>query len=176
MLSRQTIVQLQEKELPELRNRLQTVNREIEKLKGEVEEQETSLGTLMSEEETAKACLQDISLMDRYLVAFLLSFFNFFLFDSLSLCIIQQVSLPYLEIHANFWVFFNHRKTVEMSEMFPTLFTLLLFFFQLDLKEVERKIAQHSAKLQGVDLSRTIQQVSQEKQEIQHRLDTSEWT
>lgn len=70
MLSRQTIVQLQEKELPELRNRLQTVNREIEKLKGEVEEQETSLGALMSEEETAKACLQDISLMDRYLVAF----------------------------------------------------------------------------------------------------------
>lgn len=46
----------------------------------------------------------------------------------------------------------------------------------MDLKEVERKIAQHSAKLQGVDLSRTIQQVSQEKQEIQHRLDTSEWT
>lgn len=71
MLSRQTIVQLQEKELPELRNRLQTVNREIEKLKGDVEEQETSLGALMSEEETAKACLQDISLMDRYLVAFL---------------------------------------------------------------------------------------------------------
>lgn len=71
MLSRQTIVQLQEKELPELRNRLQTVNREIEKLKGDVEEQETSLGVLMSEEETAKACLQDISLMDRYLVAFL---------------------------------------------------------------------------------------------------------
>lgn len=70
VLSRQTIVQLQEKELPELRNRLQTVNREIEKLKGEVEEQETSLGALMSEEETAKACLQDISLMDRYLVAF----------------------------------------------------------------------------------------------------------
>lgn len=71
MLSRQTIVQLQEKELPELRNRFQTVNREIEKLKGDVEEQETSLGTLMSEEETAKACLQDISLMDRYLVAYL---------------------------------------------------------------------------------------------------------
>uniref|UniRef100_H3DLI5 RAD50 double strand break repair protein n=1 Tax=Tetraodon nigroviridis TaxID=99883 RepID=H3DLI5_TETNG len=107
---RQTIVQLQEKELPELRNRLQTVNREIEKLKSEVEEQESLLVILMSEEETAKACLQDISLMDRYL---------------------------------------------------------------MDLKEVERKIAQHSAKLQGVDLSRTVQQVSQEKQEIQHRLDTT---
>lgn len=65
---RQSIVQFQEKELPELRNRLQTVNREIERLKGDVEEQETLLGTLMSEEETAKACLQDISLMDRYLV------------------------------------------------------------------------------------------------------------
>lgn len=71
MLSRQTIVQFQEKELPELRNRLQTVNREIEKLKGDVEKQETSLSILMSEEETAKACLQDISLMDRYLVAYL---------------------------------------------------------------------------------------------------------
>lgn len=33
-----------------------------------MEEQETVLRTLMSEEETAKACLQDISLMDRYLV------------------------------------------------------------------------------------------------------------
>lgn len=69
MSPRHSIVQLQEKELPELRNRLQTVNREIERLKGDVEEQETLLGTLMSEEETAKACLQDISLMDRYLVA-----------------------------------------------------------------------------------------------------------
>ncbi|XP_069366570.1 DNA repair protein RAD50 [Paralichthys olivaceus] len=107
---RQSIVQFREKELPELRNRLQTVNREIERLKGDLEEQETLLGTLMSEEETAKACLQDISLMDRYLI---------------------------------------------------------------DLKEVERKIAQHGAKLQGVDLTRTIQQVSQEKQETQHRLDTT---
>lgn len=61
-------MQLQETELPELRNCLQTVNREIERLKGDVEEQETLLATMMSEEETAKACLQDISLMDRYLV------------------------------------------------------------------------------------------------------------
>lgn len=67
-LFRQSIVQLQEKELPELRNRLQTVNREIERLKSDVEEQDTLLATQMSEEETAKACLQDISLMDKYLV------------------------------------------------------------------------------------------------------------
>ncbi|XP_058484046.1 DNA repair protein RAD50 [Solea solea] len=107
---RQSIVQFQEKELPELRNRLQSVNREIERLKGDVEEQENVLGVLMSEEETAKACLQDISLMDRYL---------------------------------------------------------------MDLKEVERKIAQQAAKLQGVDLTRTIQQVSQEKQETQHKIDTT---
>ncbi|XDV39290.1 hypothetical protein PO909_008547, partial [Leuciscus waleckii] len=107
---RQSIVELQEKELPELRNRLQRVNRDIEKLKGDTEEQETLLCTLMSEEDTAKACLQDVSLMDR---------------------------------------------------------------FQLDLKDVERKIAQHAAKLQGVDLSRTMTQVSQEKQETQHRLDTT---
>ncbi|XP_031725130.1 DNA repair protein RAD50 [Anarrhichthys ocellatus] len=107
---RQSIVQFQEKELPELRNRLQTVNREIERLKGDVEEQESLLGTRMSQEETAKACLQDISLMDRYL---------------------------------------------------------------MDLKELERKIAQQAAKLQGVDLTRTIQQVSQEKQETQHKLDTT---
>ncbi|MED6290090.1 DNA repair protein rad50, partial [Characodon lateralis] len=110
---RQSIVQFQEKELPELKNQLQTVNREIERLKADVEEQETLLGTLMSEEETAKACLQDISLMDRYL---------------------------------------------------------------MDLKELERKIAQQSAKLQGVDLTRTIQQVSQEKQETQHKLDTTSST
>ncbi|XP_051734464.1 DNA repair protein RAD50-like [Ctenopharyngodon idella] len=107
---RQSIVELQEKELPELRNKLQRVNREIEKLKGDTEEQETLLCTLMSEEDTAKACLQDVSLMDRY---------------------------------------------------------------QLDLKDVERKIAQHAARLQGVDLSRTMQQVSQEKQETQLRLDTT---
>ncbi|KAM7374588.1 hypothetical protein PAMP_007235 [Pampus punctatissimus] len=107
---RQSIVQHQEKELPELRNRLQNVNREIERLKSDIEEQETLLSTLMSEEETAKACLQDISFMDRHL---------------------------------------------------------------MDLKEVERKIAQQAAKLQGVDLTRTIQQVSQEKQETQHKLDTT---
>ncbi|KAA8586739.1 hypothetical protein FQN60_000575 [Etheostoma spectabile] len=107
---RQSIVQFQEKELPELRNRLQTVNREIERLKGDVEEQEALLATLMSDEEMAKACLQDISLMDRYL---------------------------------------------------------------MDLKELERKLAQQAAKLQGVDLTRTVQQVSQEKQETQHKLDTT---
>lgn len=66
--SRLSVVQLQEKELPELRNRLQAVNREMEKLKGDVEEQENLLATLMSQEEMAKACLQDVSLMDRYLV------------------------------------------------------------------------------------------------------------
>lgn len=66
--TRQSIAELQEKELPELRNRLQNVNRDIERLKGDVEEQETLLSTLMSEEDTAKACLQDISLMDRYQV------------------------------------------------------------------------------------------------------------
>lgn len=66
--TRQSIAELQEKELPELRNRLQKVNRDIERLKGDVEEQETLLSTLMSEEDTAKTCLQDISLMDRYQV------------------------------------------------------------------------------------------------------------
>ncbi|XP_056587602.1 DNA repair protein RAD50 [Triplophysa dalaica] len=107
---RQSIMELQEKELPELRNKLQSSNRDIERLKGDIEELETLLSTLTSEEDTAKACLQDISLMDRY---------------------------------------------------------------QHDLKDVERKIAQHAARLQGVDLSRNMQQVSQEKQETQHRLDTT---
>lgn len=59
-------------------------------------------------------------------------------------------------------------ETISVSV--PTFF----FLSQMDLKEIDRKIAQHGAKLQGVDLSRTMQQVSQEKQEIQHRLDTSE--
>ncbi|XP_051902565.1 DNA repair protein RAD50 [Hippocampus zosterae] len=107
---RESIVQLQEKELPELRNRLQSVNRDIERLKSDAEEQETVLAMLMSEEETAKACQQDIALMDRFL---------------------------------------------------------------MDLKEVERKIAQNAAKLQGVDLTRSVQQVSQEKQETQLKLDTT---
>lgn len=62
--------------------------------------------------------------------------------------------------------------------LFPQSFVTLLhyFSFQMDLKEVERKIVQHAAKLQGVDLTRTIQQVSQEKQETQHKLDTSKMT
>ncbi|KAF7697443.1 DNA repair protein RAD50 [Silurus meridionalis] len=107
---RQSIAELHEKDLPELKNKLQSVNREIEQLKREIEEQESLLSLLMSEEDTAKACLQDISLMDRY---------------------------------------------------------------QLDLKDVERKIAQHTAKLQGVDMNRTMQHISQEKQEVQHRLDTT---
>ncbi|TTX06314.1 DNA repair protein RAD50 [Bagarius yarrelli] len=106
----QTVAELHEKDLPELRNKLQSVNRDLEKLKRDIEEQESLLSLLMSEEDTAKACLQDISLMDRY---------------------------------------------------------------QLDLKDVERKITQHTAKLQGVDLSRTLQHISQEKQEVQHRLDTA---
>lgn len=42
----------------------------------------------------------------------------------------------------------------------------------MELKDVERKIAQQAAKLQGVDLDRTVQQVNQEKQEKQHKLDT----
>lgn len=42
----------------------------------------------------------------------------------------------------------------------------------MELKDVERKIAQQAAKLQGLDLDRTIQQVNQEKQEKQHKLDT----
>lgn len=57
------------------------MNREIERLKEDVEEQETLLGTFMSEEETAKACLQDISLMDRYLVMAQSFWFNQFRCD-----------------------------------------------------------------------------------------------
>ncbi|XP_069508603.1 DNA repair protein RAD50 isoform X1 [Ambystoma mexicanum] len=105
----ETLVELREKDIPELRNKLQNINREIQRLKNEVEEQETLLATVMSEEESAKACLQDVALMERYL---------------------------------------------------------------MELKDVDRKIAQQSAKLQGVDLNRTVQMVNQEKQEKQHNLDT----
>uniref|UniRef100_A0A8C6CUA2 DNA repair protein RAD50 n=1 Tax=Moschus moschiferus TaxID=68415 RepID=A0A8C6CUA2_MOSMO len=42
----------------------------------------------------------------------------------------------------------------------------------MELKDVERKIAQQAAKLQGLDLDRSVQQVNQEKQEKQHKLDT----
>lgn len=59
---------------------------------------------------------------------------------------------------------------------FSPVFLPLTASVQMDLKEVERKITQHAAKLQGVDLTRTIQQVSQEKQETQHKLDTSKMT
>ncbi|KAH0629759.1 hypothetical protein JD844_012103 [Phrynosoma platyrhinos] len=94
---RQTVAELQEKDIPDLRNKLQTLNREIQHLKSDIEEQETLLGTIMPEEESAKACLQDITLMERY---------------------------------------------------------------------------QHATKLEGVDLGRTLLQVSQEKQERKHQWDT----
>lgn len=85
----------------------------------------------------------------------------------------------FLEILVKFHYFINALQRYILHEtisaIVPTFFILLLFLSQMDLKEVERKIAQHAARLQGVDLSRTIQQVSQEKQEIQHKLDTSEW-
>ncbi|XP_074147086.1 DNA repair protein RAD50 isoform X1 [Sminthopsis crassicaudata] len=106
---RQNIIDLKEREIPELRNKLQSVNRDIQHLKGEIEEQETLLGTIIPEEESAKACLTDVTIMER---------------------------------------------------------------LQMELRDVERKIAQQAAKLQGVDLDRTVQQVNQEKQEKQHRLDT----
>nr|XP_009677338.1 PREDICTED: DNA repair protein RAD50 [Struthio camelus australis] len=106
---RQTIIELQERDIPDLRNKLQTVNRDFTRLKNEIEEQETLLHTVLSEEEGAKACLQDITLMERY---------------------------------------------------------------QTDIRDVERKIAQQAAKLLGVDLSRTVLQVSQEKQEKKHLWDT----
>lgn len=67
-LPRQTTEDLKEKDIPDLRNRLQTLNRDIQRLKGDIDEQETLLGTLMPEEESAKACLQDITLMERYQV------------------------------------------------------------------------------------------------------------
>lgn len=105
---RQMLIDLKEKEIPELRNKLVAINREIQRLKNDVEEQETLIATFMSEEDSAKACLQDVSLMERY---------------------------------------------------------------QMELRDVERKIAQHATKLQGVDLSRSVQQVNQEKQEKQLTLD-----
>ncbi|XP_039934350.1 DNA repair protein RAD50 [Hirundo rustica] len=106
---RRTVVELQDKEIPDLKNKIQNANRDLTGLKGKVEEQESLLQTALSEEEGAKACLQDITLMERY---------------------------------------------------------------QTDIRDVERKIAQQEAKLLGVDLSRTMLQVSQEKQEKKHSWDT----
>ncbi|NXM05334.1 RAD50 protein, partial [Tyrannus savana] len=105
---RQTVAEL-EKEIPDLRNKIQNANRDLTILKSEIEEQESFLQTALSEEGSAKACLQDITLMERY---------------------------------------------------------------QIDIRDVERKMAQQEAKLLGVNLSRTVQQVSQEKQEKKHSWDT----
>ncbi|KFU92301.1 DNA repair protein RAD50 [Chaetura pelagica] len=106
---RQTVVELQERDIPDLRNKLQSANRELTALKSEIEEQESLLQTALSEEKGAKACLQDVTLMERY---------------------------------------------------------------QADIRDDERKIAQQEAKLLGVDLTRTVLQVSQEKQEKKHLWDT----
>ncbi|NXJ92183.1 RAD50 protein, partial [Corythaixoides concolor] len=106
---RRTVVELQDRDIPDLRNKIQNANRDLTGLKCEIEEQETVLRTALSEEEGAKARLQDITLMERY---------------------------------------------------------------QADIRDFERKIAQQEAKLLGVDLSRTVLQVSQEKQEKKHLWDT----
>ncbi|NXI12733.1 RAD50 protein, partial [Irena cyanogastra] len=106
---RRTVAELQDKEIPDLRNKIQNANRDLTGLKGEIEEQESLLHMALSEEEGAKARLQDITLMERY---------------------------------------------------------------QTDIRDVERKIAQQEAKLLGVNLSRTVLQVSQEKQEKKHLWDT----
>ncbi|NXN61645.1 RAD50 protein, partial [Rynchops niger] len=106
---RQTVLDLHEKDIPDLRNKIQSANRDLTGLKAEIEEQESLLQTALSEEEGAKACLQDITLMERH---------------------------------------------------------------QTDIRDVERKIAQQEAKLLGVDLSRTVLQVSHEKQEKKHLWDT----
>ncbi|NXO68364.1 RAD50 protein, partial [Phainopepla nitens] len=106
---RQTVEELQAKEIPDLKSKIQNANRDLTGLKGEIEEQQSLLQTALSEEEGAKACLQDITLMERH---------------------------------------------------------------QTDIRDVERKIAQQEAKLLGVDLSRTVLQVSQEKQEKKHLWDT----
>lgn len=81
---RRTVVELQDKEIPDLRNKIQNANRDLTGLKGEIEEQELLLQTALSEEEGAKACLQDITLMERYQVCF----GNFFLIHKMIfLCI-----------------------------------------------------------------------------------------
>lgn len=62
---------MKEKEIPELRNKLQNVNRDIQRLKTDIEEQETLLGTIMPEEEGAKVCLTDVTVMERFQVTLL---------------------------------------------------------------------------------------------------------
>ncbi|XP_069754223.1 DNA repair protein RAD50 [Narcine bancroftii] len=107
---REAISELKEKDLPELRNKLQSINQDIQCLKNEMEEEEVQLTCSESQESSAKSCQHDISLKDR---------------------------------------------------------------FQTDLRDVERKIAQQAAKLQGVNMNRTMQQVNQEKQEMQIQVETA---
>ena len=62
---------MKEKEIPELRNKLQNVNRDIQRLKNDIEEQETLLGAIIPEEESAKVCLTDVTNMERLQVQLL---------------------------------------------------------------------------------------------------------
>ncbi|NXT18989.1 RAD50 protein, partial [Syrrhaptes paradoxus] len=63
---RQTVVELQDRDIPDLRNKIQNANKDLTGLKGEIEEQESLLQTAVSQEGGAKARLQDITLMERY--------------------------------------------------------------------------------------------------------------
>ncbi|CAM9450986.1 DNA repair protein RAD50 [Lampetra fluviatilis] len=62
----QRVVETSEKELPELRNRLSSLNQEIQRLKNSLDEEETLQATLESEEDAVKSCQQDVALMDRF--------------------------------------------------------------------------------------------------------------
>lgn len=62
---------MKEKEIPALRNKLQNVNRDIQSLKIDIEEQDTLLGAIIPEEESAKVCLTDVTIMERFQVGLL---------------------------------------------------------------------------------------------------------
>uniref|UniRef100_UPI00358F3D7A DNA repair protein RAD50 isoform X1 n=2 Tax=Myxine glutinosa TaxID=7769 RepID=UPI00358F3D7A len=63
---RQNLSRLQDQEVPSTRNRLQECGREIVRLNACLEDEETVMAILSSEESSIKACQQDVVLMDRF--------------------------------------------------------------------------------------------------------------
>ena len=62
---------MKEKGISVLRNKMKNVKRDIQSLKIDIEEKDTLLGAIIPEEESAKVCLTDVTIMERFQVGLL---------------------------------------------------------------------------------------------------------
>lgn len=107
---KENITTLEDKEVPELKNKLKKINEDITKLREDIQTKEEDLHTQEQDDESAKQIQPDIVMMDRY---------------------------------------------------------------QGEVTELEKKISTEGAKLSGGDSDRTLQDVINEKEDLQLKVDSS---